>query len=75
MTIDILIPVLRQLLQILGGWLITQGYMDEGILDAFIGVFINGIAFVWWGYDRWRINRVNKVIAKVAADKTDTAGA
>lgn len=75
MTIDVLIPVFRQVLQIIGGWLIAQGYLDEGILDAFIGVALNGIAFAWWGYDRWKINRANKIIAKVAADKTDAAGA
>lgn len=75
MTIDILIPVFRQILQALGGWLIAKGYLDEGILDAFIGVALNGIAFAWWAYDRWKINRANKILAKVAADNTDAAGA
>lgn len=75
MTIDIFIPILRQLLHMAGGYLIAQGYFDEGAQDAFIGVGINAVTLIWWAFDRYRINRANKIIAQVAADNTDPAGA
>jgi len=75
MTIDLFIPILRQLLHMAGGYLIALGYFDEGAADAFIGVGINLFTLGWWAIDRVRINRANKILAKVAADKTDAAGA
>lgn len=75
MTIDLLIPVLRQLLQIMGGIFIARGYLDQGAVDAFVGLGLNLATLIWWAVDRYRINEANKAIAKVAADKTDEAGA
>jgi hypothetical protein len=75
MTIDLFIPVLRQLVQILGGMLIARGVFDDGSAEAFVGLVVNLAVMIWWAVDRYRINEANKTIAKVAADKTDLAGA
>lgn len=75
MTIDLLIPILRQLAQIVGGILIARGVFDDGTAEAFVGLVVNLSTLVWWLVDRYRINEANKAIAKVASDKTDEAGA
>lgn len=75
MTIDLFIPLLRQLLHIFGGYLIAQGYFDEGAAEALVGLGVNLFTLGWWLVDRYRINRANKAIAKIADDKTDVAGA
>ena len=75
MTIDLFIPLLRQLAQIVGGILIARGIFDDGTAEAFVGAVANLAVLVWWLVDRYRINEANKAIAKVASDKTDTAGA
>ncbi len=75
MTIDLLIPIIRQIMQIVGGMLIARGIFDEGSADAFVGLVVNAAMLLWWAFDRYRINEANKAIAKVASDKTDAAGA
>lgn len=60
MTVQLAIPVLRQLLQIAGGVLISRGYLDEAAHEAVTGVIINAVTFAWWLYDRRRINRALK---------------
>jgi len=75
MTITILTPILRQLLQAIGGYLIAKGYFDEATADAFIGIGINLLTLVWWAVDRYRINRANKTNAIIADAVTDKAGA
>ena len=57
MDIALLIPIIRQILQVIGGMLIARGWLDDGAADALIGVIVNGIVFVWWLYDRHRINK------------------
>lgn len=57
MDIALLIPIIRQILQVVGGMLIARGWLDDGAADALIGVIVNGIVFVWWLYDRHRINK------------------
>jgi len=63
MTIDLFIPVLRQLLQIIGGVLLAKGYFDSATLDAFVGLGVNLLVLGWWLFDRSKINRINKYIA------------
>lgn len=75
MTIDLLIPIIRQIAQIVGGMLIARGVFDDGTAEAFVGLVVNLSMLTWWLIDRYRINEANKAIAKVASDKTDTAGA
>jgi hypothetical protein len=75
MTIDLLIPLIRQIAQIVGGMLIARGVFDDGTVEAFVGLVVNLSVMIWWAVDRYRINEANKTIAKVASDKTDTAGA
>lgn len=75
MNIDLLIPLIRQLAQIVGGMLIARGIFDDGTAEAFVGAVANIAVLIWWLVDRYRINAANKAIAKVASDKTDTAGA
>lgn len=67
MTIDLLIPILRQFLQIIGGALIARGYFDQGMADALVGLGVNLLVLAWWLFDRSRINRrnlINKYIAE-----------
>ena len=75
MTIDLLIPLIRQIAQIVGGMLIARGVFDDGTAEAFVGAVTNIAVLIWWLVDRFRINEANKAIAKVASDKTDGAGA
>jgi hypothetical protein len=75
MNITIAAPIIRQLLQVVGGFLIAHGYLDEGMSDTFIGLGLNAATLIWWAYDRHRINKVNRTIAKIAHDATDKAGA
>lgn len=75
MTIDLIIPLIRQLAQILGGILIARGIFDDGTAEAFVGAVANIAVLIWWLIDRYRINAANKAIAKVASDTTDVAGA
>lgn len=68
MTIDIFIPVLRQLLQICGGVLLAKGYFDSTTVDAFVGLGVNVLVLVWWLFDRNKINRKN-LINRYIADR------
>lgn len=60
MDIALLIPVIRQILQIAGGFLIARGWLDDGAADALIGIIVNAIVFGWWLIDRHRINKKNR---------------
>lgn len=68
MTIDLFIPVLRQILQIVGGILIARGYFDQGMADALVGLGVNVLVLGWWLFDRNKINRKN-LINKYIADR------
>ncbi|ASQ11829.1 hypothetical protein CDO22_17700 [Sinorhizobium meliloti] len=70
MTIDLFIPILRQILQIVGGILIARGYFDQGMADALIGLGVNLLVLGWWLFDRSKINRRN-LINKYIVDRTD----
>ncbi|WP_079213884.1 hypothetical protein [Brucella pituitosa] len=48
MEISLLIPLIRQILQAVGSYLIARGYLDTGAADALTGALVNGIVFVWW---------------------------
>ncbi|CAB4327529.1 hypothetical protein [Brucella sp. 191011898] len=72
MDIALLIPVIRQILQIAGGFLIARGWLDDGAADALIGVIVNGIVFLWWLYDRHRINKKARLL-RYKAGETDHA--
>lgn len=62
MDIALFIPIIRQILQVVGGFLIARGLLDDGAADALIGVIVNGIVFVWWLYDRHRINKKARLL-------------
>lgn len=68
MTIDLFVPILRQLLQVLGGILLAKGYFDSATVDAFVGLGVNVLVLVWWLFDRNKINRRN-LINKYIADR------
>ena len=70
MTIDLFVPILRQLLQIVGGILIARGYFDQGMADALVGLGVNVLVLGWWLFDRNKINRRN-LINKYVAERTD----
>ncbi len=57
MDIALIIPVLRQLLQIIGGALIARGWLDDAGLDAMIGVVVNAAVFVWWLIDHYKAKK------------------
>lgn len=56
MQIGLIIPVLRQILQVAGGALIAKGVLDSGSADAATGIILNAVTLGWWLYDRIRIN-------------------
>lgn len=60
MDIALLIPIIRQILQVAGGFLIARGWLDDGAADALIGIIVNAIVFGWWLIDRHRINKKNR---------------
>ncbi|RVQ21838.1 hypothetical protein CN067_11950 [Sinorhizobium meliloti] len=68
MTIDLFIPIIRQVLQIAGGFLIARGYFDQGMADALVGLGVNVLVLGWWLFDRSKINRRN-LINKYIADR------
>ncbi|MDX0180834.1 hypothetical protein GOC16_08210 [Sinorhizobium meliloti] len=70
MTIDLFVPILRQLLQVLGGILLAKGYFDSATVDAFVGLGVNILVLVWWLFDRSKINRRN-IINKYIADRAE----
>ncbi|OOL13613.1 hypothetical protein BRY73_24570 [Ochrobactrum sp. P6BS-III] len=72
MDIALLIPVIRQILQIAGGFLIARGWLDDGAADALIGIVVNAIVFGWWLIDRHRINKKNREL-KQGKGETDHA--
>lgn len=72
MDIALFIPIIRQILQVVGGFLIARGWLDDGAADALIGVIVNGIVFVWWLYDRHRINKKARLL-RYKVGETDHA--
>ncbi len=60
MTIDLVIPLLRQMLQVIGGVLVGYGVFNSAAADAFVGLGVNAFTLGWWIFDRWRINRHNR---------------
>ncbi|ELT50291.1 Pam3-gp28 family putative phage holin [Brucella intermedia] len=72
MDIALLVPVIRQILQIVGGFLIARGWLDEGAADALIGIIVNAVVFGWWLIDRHRINKKNREL-KWKAGEVDHA--
>lgn len=73
MEITLLIPILRQLLTMVGGYLVGAGYFDEDVWSSISGVLLNGAALAWWAYDRWQINKANRAVATVAKQATSPA--
>jgi hypothetical protein len=54
---EIAIPVLRHVLQAVGGFLVASGWIDESMADTFIGLGINAGAFAWWAVEKWLSKR------------------
>jgi hypothetical protein len=52
MTLSLVIPILRQILQVIGGALIAKGVLDAGSSEALIGAALNLTTFGWWLFDR-----------------------
>lgn len=68
MDIALFIPILRQILQVIGGILVARGFMDTGASEAFVGFGVNALTFGWWLYDRYRINKQNAAVKELAKD-------
>ncbi|SCD22809.1 hypothetical protein [Brucella inopinata] len=71
MDIALLIPIIRQILQVVGGVLITRGWLDDGSAEALIGIIVNGITFGWWMFDRYRINKRNRDLRQTVEDNSN----
>lgn len=71
MDIALLIPIIRQILQVVGGVLIARGWLDDGSAEALIGVIVNGIMFGWWLFDRYRINKRNRDLRQTVEDNSN----
>lgn len=74
MKIDIVVPVLRQILIALGTWLASVGYIDDGMIDVIVGLGVNVATLAWWAYDRHRINKANKLAKAAAEAVAETVG-
>lgn len=48
MSAEILLPILRHLLQVLAGYLMAQGLLPEGGTELLIGAVLSLFSFVWW---------------------------
>lgn len=72
MDIALLIPVIRQILQIAGGFLIARGWLDDAGVDALIGIVVNVIVFGWWLFDRRKINQKSRLL-RYKVGETDHA--
>lgn len=68
MDIALFIPILRQILQVIGGYLIGHGYLDDSAVQAITGLILNGASLAWWLYDRWLINKRNAAVKELAKD-------
>ena len=66
MTIDLFIPILRQILAAIASALAGYGIFNSAAADAFVGLGVNAFTLGWWLYDRWRINKHNREL-KIAA--------
>ncbi|MCO7727381.1 hypothetical protein NJB93_12330 [Brucella intermedia] len=71
MDIALLIPIIRQILQVIGGVLIARGWLDDGSAEALIGIIVNGIMFGWWLFDRHRINKRNRDLRQTVEDNSN----
>lgn len=71
MDIALLIPVIRQILQIAGGFLIARGWLDDAGADALIGILVNVIVFAWWLFDRRKINKANQTLKETVEENSN----
>lgn len=71
MDISLFIPIIRQILQVIGGVLIARGWLDDGSAEALIGIIVNGIMFGWWLFDRHRINKRNRDLRQTVEDNSN----
>jgi len=71
MDIALLIPVIRQILQIAGGFLIARGWLDDAGADALIGIVVNVIVFGWWLFDRRKINNANQSLKETVEENSN----
>lgn len=71
MDIALLIPIIRQILQVIGGVLIARGWLDDGSAEALIGIIVNSIMFGWWLFDRHRINKRNRDLRQTVEDNSN----
>lgn len=69
MTIDLFIPILRQILTVLAGVLMGHGLLNSSASDAFIGLGVNAFTLGWWFFDRWRINRATRALLSPTLEK------
>lgn len=48
MSPEILLPILRHVLQLVAGYLMAQGFLPEGGTELLIGAGLSVFSFVWW---------------------------
>lgn len=74
MKIDLLIPILRQILHVIVGLMVMHGIVDQSIEEPLTGAVIGIIATGWWLFDRQKINKANKKAGQVAGAVAEVAG-
>lgn len=52
MDYSLLSPIIRHILQAIGGGLVTSGYLDESMTETFVGLGLNAGALIWWAVER-----------------------
>lgn len=55
---DLALALLRHLLTLGGGWLVSTGYLEGSDLQAFVGVAIAVIGFAWSVLHKRKIGRM-----------------
>jgi len=53
----VLIPILRQVFLVAGGWLVSKGYIEQGQVEALVGGLLVAAAALWKWIEMWRARR------------------
>lgn len=61
-------PIIRHILQAIGGALVAAGYLDQSMLEAFIGAGINIGAILWWQIERRMVPAPVRVVTNYVGE-------
>lgn len=53
MNYENLSPIIRTMMNTFALYLVASGLIDEGMVDALVGLGVNGVAVLWFITDKW----------------------